>query len=109
MDVLNNTKNELVNKGWIVCTRQGGRNIPSLYGLTWLPIDRCGGKLDVPHDTMPLHLWKPQNAHRRETRETRNVAPPGGAGCTAPRNNAAPPGGAGIAALHRRAEQCGAF
>ncbi len=59
-------RDELVNAGWIMCTRQGGRNIPSLYALTWEPIDRCGGKLDVAHGPMPPHLWKSENAKYRE-------------------------------------------
>ena len=67
-DQLMKARDELIDSGWIMQTRQGGRNIPSLYALTWEPIDKCGGKLDVPHGLMPLHLWKPENARHREKR-----------------------------------------
>lgn len=39
---------ELLAKNWILLTRQGGMGIgPSLYAITWQPINHCGGKLDV--------------------------------------------------------------
>lgn len=38
--------NELLEKGWIVLTRQGGRNRPNLYALTFFSVDECKGKLD---------------------------------------------------------------
>jgi hypothetical protein len=65
-DQLFKARDELIAAGWIMCTRQGGRNIPSLYALTWEPIDRCDGKLDVQHGPTPPHLWKPENARYRE-------------------------------------------
>lgn len=49
---------ELVERGWLMVTRQGGRNIPTLYAVTFLAIDECGGKLDVKPTATPLHLWK---------------------------------------------------
>lgn len=50
---------ELVSKGWIVLTRRGRRpNVASLYALTWLPIDECGGKLERSPTTKPLDFWK---------------------------------------------------
>ena len=90
MDSLQKARDELINAGWIMVTRQGGRNIPTLYALTWEPIDRCGGKLDVAHDTMPSHLWKTVNAKHREVRLHR------------PPEQVAPPAGT---TLHRRPEQ----
>ena len=42
---------------WILVTRQGGRNKPSLYGLTYLQIDECGGKLDIQSTTKVLNDW----------------------------------------------------
>ena len=33
-DTLNKAKDELIEKQWIVCTRQGSRNVASLYALT---------------------------------------------------------------------------
>lgn len=48
---------ELEHYGWIIRTRQGGRNMPNLYAVTWQPIDECGGKLDVPPGLSP-GTWK---------------------------------------------------
>jgi len=52
---------ELVESGWILLTRQGGLHVPSLYGVTFLGIDECGGKLDVRANPVPLNLWKSAN------------------------------------------------
>ncbi len=49
---------ELLETGWIVKTRQGGRNFPSLYALTFEPINECGGKLDRGSTDRPLGWWK---------------------------------------------------
>ncbi len=49
---------ELIKRGWIVVTRQGGRRWPSLYGVTFLGINECGNKLDVKPDPVPSNLWK---------------------------------------------------
>lgn len=65
---LGKARDELINNGWIMVSRQGGRHIPSLYALTYRGIDACGGKLDVAPDPMPRHLWKPDNAKWREVR-----------------------------------------
>ena len=39
-------REELERSGWIVRTRQGGRNQPNLYALTFRKVDECKGKLD---------------------------------------------------------------
>jgi hypothetical protein len=39
---------ELVEAGFLIQTRQGGRNHCTLFALAWFPIDECDGKLDVP-------------------------------------------------------------
>src|ERR1039458_1440666 len=49
---------ELLAKGWITVTRQGGRRISTLYAVSFLAIDPCGGKLDVSSCPTPSHLWK---------------------------------------------------
>jgi hypothetical protein len=53
---------ELLERGWLTVTRQGGfsggRHLPRLYAVTWLGIDYCGGKLDVKPDPVPAHSWK---------------------------------------------------
>ena len=57
---------ELIATGFIQRTRQGGRNQCSLYAVTWLTIDDCGGKLDVNETQAPSNLWKPENENQRE-------------------------------------------
>ena len=49
---------ELVDKGFIVISRQGGRNLCMLYALTFLAIDDCKGKLDIEETRTPLSFWK---------------------------------------------------
>lgn len=53
---------ELLERGWISVTRQGGfaggRHQPRLYAVTWLGIDYCGGKLDVRADPVPAMTWR---------------------------------------------------
>lgn len=46
-DTIERARAELERVGWIVRTRQGGRNAANLYALTFFDIDECGGKLDV--------------------------------------------------------------
>ena len=57
-DQLQKAKNELIERGFIVVSRQGGRNKCSLYAITWQPIDDCKGKLDIGASNKPLNLWK---------------------------------------------------
>lgn len=59
-DTLRRARQELLSRGWIIQTRQGGRNKPSLYAVTLWAIDECGGKLDagINPTTGPLHYWK---------------------------------------------------
>lgn len=49
---------ELCDAGLLFQTRQGGRHWPSLYAVTWLAIDECENKLDVPATATPSGLWK---------------------------------------------------
>jgi len=48
----------LEESGFIIKTRQGGRNKCSLYGVTWLAIDECKGKLDIPAQRVASNSWK---------------------------------------------------
>lgn len=48
---------ELLEAGFIILTRQGGRNRCSLYALSWFAIDECGGKLDVPPTRIAPNDW----------------------------------------------------
>ncbi len=51
-------RNELVERGFLRVSRQGGRNQCTLYAITWQPIDDCGGKLDINATTTAPHDWK---------------------------------------------------
>lgn len=57
-DQLHKALHELLDAGWIVVTRQGGRRVCSLYAVTFLPIDECSGKLDINPTRLPSHSWK---------------------------------------------------
>ena len=57
-DTLNKACKELVQNGFIVRTRQGGRHQCNLFAVTWLPIDDCKGKLDCPSTTVAPGYWK---------------------------------------------------
>ena len=56
---------QLLEAGFIVKTKQGGRNIPCLYGVTWKGIDECDGKLDIKANPVPLNTWKLKNSLTR--------------------------------------------
>lgn len=58
-DTIERARAELEHTGWILRTRQGGRNTPNLYAVTWLSIDACKGKLDVPAGPPPV-TWRNQ-------------------------------------------------
>jgi len=60
-DTITKAKNELLAKGWLVLTRQGGRNCCNLYALTLWPIDECNGKLDRTATNKALAYWKKGN------------------------------------------------
>ncbi|GAA0707927.1 hypothetical protein [Dokdonella soli] len=57
-DTLQRALRELLAAGMIEQTRQGGLHAPTLYAVTWLPIDECGGKLDVRANLVPSNTWK---------------------------------------------------
>ncbi len=48
--------NELLASGLIIKTRQGGLHNCSLYGLGWLAINDCKGKIDIKSTPFPIHL-----------------------------------------------------
>lgn len=56
---LTRARDELIEAGLILQTRQGGRHKCSLYGVTWEPLNECAGKLEVevtPAPILPLSL-----------------------------------------------------
>ena len=55
---LNRAIKELLVAGFIEISRQGGRNMCSLYALTFYAIDECGGKLEIKSTNKPSSLWR---------------------------------------------------
>lgn len=63
---------ELLAAGLIERTRHGGLHGPSLFAFTWLPINECGGKLDVAATNVASGLWKnPPGTAVKASRKTR--------------------------------------
>ena len=50
-------KNELLEAGFIINTRQGGRNRASLFAITWRDVDDCKGKLDIDPAKVKRGQW----------------------------------------------------
>ncbi|PWG62331.1 hypothetical protein [Sediminicurvatus halobius] len=57
-DTVQRAEGELLRTGWIVKTRQGGRNRCNLFALTFFDIDECGGKLDTHRVGERLSYWR---------------------------------------------------
>lgn len=55
---LNKSIKRLVELGFILQTRQGGKHKASLYAITWQPIDECKGKLDVGPTRVAPGTWR---------------------------------------------------
>jgi hypothetical protein len=49
---------ELIDSGFVIQSRQGGKNRCSLFALTWFPIHECDGKLDIAERTAPIEWSK---------------------------------------------------
>lgn len=62
---LGKAKNELLERGLIIETRQGGLGIgPTLYALTWLDLNECGGKLDISLATHKRRSFNLPSPHK---------------------------------------------
>lgn len=58
-DQLQKGLKELLERGWLIQTRQGYRpRVASLYALTWEAINECSGKLEVNATKTPLNNWR---------------------------------------------------
>ena len=55
---LNFALKELIYYEFVVVSRQGGRNRPTLLALTCFPIDECGGKHDLRPTVVAPNNWK---------------------------------------------------
>ena len=72
-ETLHNAKHELIESGILFETRKGGRpNKASLYAVTWLPMDDCGGKLDVRPQEFPRGLYRHGDAVLPIAKESKN-------------------------------------
>jgi hypothetical protein len=78
-DQLEKAIDELLDRGWIVVSRQGSRGVPTLYAVTFLGVDRCDGKLDITPNPAPLHAWKRPAKIISLPRPAGQAAPPHGA------------------------------
>ncbi len=56
-DTLGKALHELEETEFVTRTRQGGKHLASLYGVTFFNIDYCGGKLDVSPTKTPSSAW----------------------------------------------------
>lgn len=56
-DTLQKARQELLDGGWIIVSRQGGRHCASLYAVTFYAISDCRGKLDIRPTGSPSGLW----------------------------------------------------
>jgi hypothetical protein len=71
---LNNARKELLYYGWIICSRQGGRNMASLYAVTFQSIDECKGKLDLRETVTAPGIWKePKEITWKEWQENKSL------------------------------------
>ena len=57
-DTLYRARDDLIEKGFVIQTRQGGKHQCSLYAVSWQPIDECGGKLDCSSTIVAPGYWK---------------------------------------------------
>lgn len=79
-DQLHKATIELEHYGFLKKSRQGGRHLCSLFALTFLPVDECGGKHDLTPSKTATDEWKvkqPNKPHFQKTlpRATGNIAP----------------------------------
>lgn len=66
---------QLLDYGLLMVTRHGGLNIPSLFALTWKPINLCQGKLEVPASSVAPGTWRLPPTPNSRPRACRTKAP----------------------------------
>lgn len=57
-DTLSKALSGLIEKRFVVLTRQGGKRVCNLFAVTWREIHECGGRLDVAPTRVPSHAWR---------------------------------------------------
>ncbi|WP_018508721.1 hypothetical protein [Thiobacillus thioparus] len=93
-DVIQRAKDELMQRGLLIQTRQGGLNIgASRYGLTWLHISNFVG-LEIERKDYHPGAWGFMDALPIANKNA-NTSPPAGKGNTASRYSTLPPAGTG--------------
>jgi len=74
---LHRSTQELLEAGFIVLSRLTYlRSKPNLYALTYLAVDECSGKLDIPATQKPEHLWRQKNKSLLPMRAKKAVLTP---------------------------------
>lgn len=75
-DTLYRAIHELEATEFILRTRQGGLNLPSLFAITCFPIDECKGKLDVRPTKVAPNTWRKLNVPvRNPYQQSTNIVP----------------------------------
>lgn len=86
-ETVGNALRELRHYGLLFLTRQGGLNKPSLYALTWLPIDDCGGKLECSPTRIAPGDWKEvRTRFKRPPKKRTPTTPSVAMGASGPRD-----------------------
>lgn len=57
-ETLARAKNELIEGGWLMVSRQGGRHTATLFAVTFYAVDECDRKLDIGATRVPSGAWK---------------------------------------------------
>lgn len=92
-DVIQRAKAELIGRGLLIQTRQGGLNIgASRFALTWLSISNFVG-LDIQGKDYHPGAWALMD--KLPVIKNTNAVPPNGKGNTASRYSPVPPAGTG--------------
>lgn len=64
-DTLHRALHGLLDKRFVIRTRQGGKHRCSLYAITWAEIHECKGKLDVRPTRVALGTWRKKSVLRQ--------------------------------------------
>lgn len=66
---------ELQYYEFVIVSRQGGRNMPTLLALTFFPIDECKGKHDLRITSAPNNDYKMTKKKWKQTQKQQNPYP----------------------------------
>ena len=74
-DTLGRALSGLLESGFLLKTRQGGRHKATLLAVTWQSVDACAGKLDVSATKVAPGTWR---KNKNLPRQPYHIAPGGG-------------------------------